>query len=196
MRRRGPAPSLDLTDLVAEALELLDREGEDGFSIRNLADALGVSPMTVYNYVPTKAVLLDHVVDSVIDPIAPADPSATDWEAELRRYALDAWDAQVIHPWIPAYLASRRVTDRPAQVQARLGLHGLFARAGADEAAAREGVAVFFSFVIGSFVQVMPTVAEHGPTARSRQLFQSGLDIVIDGLRSRFARRPRAEARP
>jgi hypothetical protein len=93
-------------------------------------------------------------------------------------------------PLDPAFLAGSRVTDRPAQVRSRVGLQGLFARAGADEAAAREGVAVFFSFVIGSFVQVTPTVAEHGPTARSRQLFQSGLDIVIDGLRSRFARQP------
>ena len=71
----------------------------------------------------------------------------------------------MVHPWIPGFLASRRVMDRPAQVQARSALHALFARAGADQAAAREGVAVFFSFMIGSFVQVAPAVAEHGPTA-------------------------------
>src|SRR5580765_5649616 len=108
-RRRGPAPSLGSADVVAEALRLLDRQGGHGFSIRALADALGVAPMTIYGYVPTKAQLLEEVVGSVIDGIALPDPEAPRWQVELRRYALEAWDAQVSHPWIAAFLAEQRL---------------------------------------------------------------------------------------
>jgi AcrR family transcriptional regulator len=185
-RRRGPAPSLQPADVVAEALRLLDQHGESGFSMRSLGEALGVSPMTIYTYVATKSRLVEMVIDSVIDGIAPPDPEATNWRDELRRYALEAWDAQVPHPWIPAYLASRHIVERPAQQRSRSALMRLFERAGADDAGAREGVAVFFSFMIGSFLQAAPAVADHGPTERSRSLFEKALDIVVAGLRHRF----------
>ena len=201
-RRRGPAPSLDPDDVVAATLDLLDRHGETGLSIRVLAEVLGVSAMTIYNYVPTKARLLEMAVDSVIDRVALPEPDAADWEEELRRYALEAWDAQVPHPWVPTLLASRKMADRPTETQARAALLQLFERAGADSDAAREGVAVFFSFMIGSLVQVAPAVADHGPTLRSRAVFEHAFDIIIDGLRCRFGvldgdapRRPRPPRR-
>ena len=144
--------------------------------------------MSVYTYVPTKATLLEKVVDCVIDAVALPNPDADSWPDEMRRYALDAWDAQVSHPWIAAFLARQRSVERPAQRSSRAALVRLFEHAGADEAAAREAVAVFFSYMIGSLTQVAPSVADHGPSARSRALFERGLDIVIDGLRSRFGR--------
>ena len=142
--------------------------------------------MTIYTYVSTKSHLLEMVIDSVIAPIAPPEPDAPRWQEELRRYALEAWDAQVPHPWIPSYLAGRGIVERPAQETARTALMGLFEHAGADDAGVREGVAVFFSFMIGSFVQVAPAVADHGPSERSRALFEGSLDIVIGGLQHRF----------
>ena len=185
-RRRGPAPSLRPADVVAEALRLLDLHGEPGFSMRALGEALGVSPMTIYTYVTTKSHLVELVIDSVIETIVPPEPDAPRWQDELRRYALEAWDAQVPHPWIPAYLAGRGIVERPAQATARTALKRLFEAAGADDAGAREGVAVFFSFMIGSFVQVAPAVADHGPSERSRALFVQSLNIVISGLQHRF----------
>ena len=173
---------------MAEALRLLDRLGGHGFSMRALAEALGVAPMTIYGYVPTKAQLLEEVVGSVIDGIGLPDAEAPRWQDELRRYALEAWDAQVPHPWIAAFLAEQRLIERPNQRIARIALVDLFKRAGADDSASREAVAVFFSYMIGSLVQVAPAVADHGPTARSRALFEHGLSIVIDGFESRFRR--------
>jgi len=184
--RRGPAPSLRIEDIVAAALRLLDRDGAQRFTMRALAAELGVSAMTVYNYVPTKALLLEKAIDSVIDTVPPPDPDARPWDEELRRYAREAWRAQLPHPWIPPLLAEQRIMDRPAQVAARRELLGLFRAAGADDVAAREGVGLFFSLVIGSFVQMAPTLRAGRPTARAEALFEGGLEIVIAGLRSRF----------
>ena len=187
--RRGPAPSLDLEEVVTAALRLLDRHGAERFSIRTLAAELGVSPMTIYNYVPTKASLLEQAIDSVIDMITPPEPDAQLWDEELRRYARDAWRAQLPHPWLPALLAQQQILDRPAQVMSREALLALFRAAGAGEVAARDAVALFFSFMIGSFVQIGATTsAGHRPTSRASALFEGGLDMVIEGMRSRFGR--------
>ena len=85
-------------------------------------------------------------------------------------------------PISPAGRSSNGLSRRPR----RTALMRLFEDAGADDAGAREGVAVFFSFMIGSFVQVAPAVADHGPSERSRALFERALNIVISGLQHRF----------
>ncbi|OHV44555.1 hypothetical protein BCD48_25165 [Pseudofrankia sp. BMG5.36] len=175
-------------EIVSAALRVLDRAGAQDFSMRALATELGVSAMTVYNYLPTKALLLEKTVDSVIDPIRPPDPDAHPWDAELRRYALDAWRAQLPHPWIPALLSAHGLDERPAQARAREALLGLFQAAGAGEAAARDGVTFFFTFMIGSFAQLTPAVTRHSAAHRDA-LFERGLQIMTAGLRSHLGLR-------
>lgn len=112
-KRRGPPPSLDLDQILAAALRLLDRDGAKAFNMRALASELGTSTMTIYNYVPAKVALVrmtvDHVLASIDLPSAEADP----WDDELRRYAHQAWAAQAPHPWIPILLAEEHLVDRP-----------------------------------------------------------------------------------
>jgi TetR/AcrR family tetracycline transcriptional repressor len=54
---------------VREALAMLDREGQQRFSVRRLAGRLGVTPMAVYNHVSGKRDLLQAVADAVVDGI-------------------------------------------------------------------------------------------------------------------------------
>ena len=72
--RRGPAPSLDMDQILTASLLLLDRDGAKAFNMRALAAELGSSAMTVYNYVPTKAALLEAVIDRVLEDIVPPSP--------------------------------------------------------------------------------------------------------------------------
>jgi AcrR family transcriptional regulator len=68
---------------VKAALELLDRDGVDRFSLRRLADHLGVTPMAVYNHVSNKQALLRAVAEYVV---AGAKYRAVrgDWRAVVR----------------------------------------------------------------------------------------------------------------
>jgi AcrR family transcriptional regulator len=143
--------------------------------------------MTLYNYVPTRAALVNAVIDYVLDEIVPPSPAAEHWDDELRRYAREAWTVQAPHPWLSALLVEQHIVDRPAQAASRRALMALFKRAGADEAAAREAVAAFFSFMIGSFMQVHLTPERRVP-ARADALFHAGIEILLDGLRSHFDR--------
>lgn len=64
-RTRGPRPRLDLPVVRARAIELADADGLGAVTMRTLATELGLaSPMALYTYVPSKAELIDVMVDA------------------------------------------------------------------------------------------------------------------------------------
>jgi AcrR family transcriptional regulator len=70
------------------ALELVEREGLEGFSTRKLAAELGCEAMSIYHYFPSKAHLLDALFDRVVGGLPPDDP-ALPWRERLKRSVLD-----------------------------------------------------------------------------------------------------------
>ena len=80
--RRGPKPGLDVASIVGAAIELADAGGLDGLSMRRVAERLGVGTMSLYTYVPSKAELLDLMLDSVYGEQALAIRAATTSDAE------------------------------------------------------------------------------------------------------------------
>jgi len=87
-----PTLDLDQDEIVAVSRELIAETGLDGFSMRKLAAALGVNPMTIYLRFENKDALLDAVATaSLADFQAPTSngPWATqvvDLAVELRRH--------------------------------------------------------------------------------------------------------------
>ena len=106
-RRRGPKPSLSSEEVVAKALQITDRDGLGGLSMRKLADELGITAMSLYGYVPSKAELLDVMADRAYGEIAlPADPAAR-WPQRLAALARQHWTLLLSHPWLLQISASR-----------------------------------------------------------------------------------------
>jgi AcrR family transcriptional regulator len=106
-RRRGPRPSLSGEQIVAKAIELADRDGLGGLSMRRLADELGITAMSLYGYVPSKAELLDIMADRAYGEIAfRGDPGAP-WRARLTALAQQHWALLLSHPWLLQISASR-----------------------------------------------------------------------------------------
>ena len=59
--------------VVTAAIDLADREGIEGLSMRAVAKLLGVEAMSLYHHVASKDALLDAMVDRVYSQIeAPA----------------------------------------------------------------------------------------------------------------------------
>ncbi|WP_067536845.1 TetR/AcrR family transcriptional regulator [Nocardia crassostreae] len=77
-RKRGRPVRLTREAVVDTALRLLADTGQDGFSMRGLADELGVSTAAVYHHFPTKAALFIAVLSARAEelrrPDLPADP--------------------------------------------------------------------------------------------------------------------------
>lgn len=64
------------TDRIEEAaLELIERDGLEGFSTRKLAAELGCEAMSIYHYYPSKAHLFDALFDRIIGGLPPDNPA-------------------------------------------------------------------------------------------------------------------------
>jgi AcrR family transcriptional regulator len=88
------------------ALELIDRHGADALSMRRLGAALSRDPMILYRHAPSKAALLDGVVESVIGQLT-VDPSDPDWAAQLRGVARQYRALALAHPNVVPLLVTR-----------------------------------------------------------------------------------------
>src|ERR1035438_276306 len=72
--------------VLAAALQIIDRDGADGLSMRRLARALDRDPMILYRHAPNKAALLDGVAEMVLAQLT-VDSADPDWAAPPRRPA-------------------------------------------------------------------------------------------------------------
>jgi AcrR family transcriptional regulator len=105
--RRGPKPKLNVAMIVAEAIQLADAEGLTALSMRRIADNLGVATMSLYTYVPSKAELIDLMVDTVNGEFEPPDGREGSWRAQLEFIAKANWTLYHHHPWMLQVTTSR-----------------------------------------------------------------------------------------
>ena len=92
--------------VLATALEIIDRDGIDGLSMRRLARALGRDPMILYRHAPNKAALLDGIAETVLAQLTvhAADP---DWAGQLRTVARGYRALALAHPHVVPLLVTR-----------------------------------------------------------------------------------------
>jgi AcrR family transcriptional regulator len=83
---------LDLPSIAKAGLIVADSRGAKGFTMRAVAEVLGVTPMALYHHVENKQALVALVVDAVIDE-RPLPPAAADWADEL--WELARWMRQI-----------------------------------------------------------------------------------------------------
>lgn len=92
---------------MTTAIEIADRDGLGGLSMHRLADELGITAMSRYGYVPSKAELLDVMADRAYGEIAPSRDSDLSWQARLALLAEQHWTVLLAHPWLLQIAASR-----------------------------------------------------------------------------------------
>jgi AcrR family transcriptional regulator len=106
--RKKPARREPLSPerVLRAALRMADEGGLDALSMRNLARALKVEAMSLYNHVANKEKILDGLVELVVSEID-APPKGGDWRAAMRRRALSAHAVLMRHPWATMLFVSR-----------------------------------------------------------------------------------------
>ncbi|CAN7310856.1 TetR/AcrR family transcriptional regulator [Aquipseudomonas alcaligenes] len=191
--------------IETEALRLIELDGLEAFSTRRLGTALGCEAMSIYNYFPSKAHILDALVDRVLATVefpprgeAPAHrlrALAVQWRQLARRHArLYAWLA--LHRW-----------------NSRTGVTFLgeildcFKAAGLDDEAAARGFRALGYYLLGAtldeisgyaegtsslrpigdeeLAQDFPLVAQAGEYFKPEHFdrtFELGLDVLLVGL--------------
>ena len=99
-------PRLNRDRVLQAAVALADETGLEGFSMRGLAQELGVVPMALYKHIANKEELLDGMVDIVFSEMESPSPGE-EWRSGLRRRALSARQALSRHTWAIGRMESR-----------------------------------------------------------------------------------------
>lgn len=202
---------LSRADIVRAALQLADRDGLDGVSIRNVATQLGTRPMTLYSHVRSKDDLVALMLNEAsIDFVAPR-PLPRDWREALQLIAQHAFRAYVRHPWMLQAL-SRGAPAGPNLLRRAEQLASVVNEFGLDPAEAWSIGCIVQEWVMGHAMHVIKLNEERDfadhlgisprdefPAAREifnsyletspDGLFERSLNVVLDGIERRVGRR-------
>lgn len=209
---RPGRPRLSRELVLRGAVAVADAGGIGALTIRSLADALEVKPMSLYHHVANKDEVLDGIVDIVFSEID-LPVIGGDWHAEMRRRALSAREAMRRHPWAIG-LVETRTNPGPATLKHHDAVLGTLRAAGFSLEMTAHAYAVIDAYVYGfalseatlpingaepladlaermmsryasgDYPHLAEFTVEHvmQPGYDYGAEFQFGLDLVLDGL--------------
>jgi len=141
---------LSTARVVQAAVALADEAGLEAFSMRGLAQELGVVPMALYKHVANKEELLDGMVDIVFSEIEL--PSADfDWRSAMRRRAISTREALKRHIWAMGMMESRH--PGPANLRNHNAVMGCLREAGFSFEMAVHAYSVQDAYIYGFALQ-------------------------------------------
>jgi len=178
--RRAP---LSCVRIIEAAVRYVDDNCLDALSMRRLGSELNVEAMSLYRYFPSKGALLDAVVGWLLRDLAlPDDGDARDWEREVRDFAVSFRSITRQHPHLMPLLTVRSPDD-----PLLLGIHDrmidVWRRAGLSPEHAQSAQRALQSYLSGSSQWHQESC--QGEAAETD--FRYGLDVFLDGVRSRVA---------
>ncbi|WP_433262826.1 TetR/AcrR family transcriptional regulator C-terminal domain-containing protein [Actinosynnema sp. CS-041913] len=109
-------PELTGERLVRAAVDIADREGLAGLSMRRVAAQLGVAAMSLYRHVPGKDELVLRMIDTVMAAQPLPDPRPDGWRARLEASARLQWELFRRHPWLAGAMSMTRPQLLPSAV--------------------------------------------------------------------------------
>jgi len=206
--RRKPLSS---ARVLQAAVSLADEAGLEAFSMRGLAQELGVVPMALYKHVANKEELLDGMVDIVFGEIE-LPSGDLDWRSAMRRRAISTRETLKRHSWAIGMMESRH--PGPANLRNHNAVMGCLRKAGFSFELAIHAYSLQDAYIYGFALQekdlAFETPDSAGEAARRRAQmigalenypylaeiamklpesgydnaveFTWGLDLILDGL--------------
>ncbi len=199
--------------VIAEmALALIDRDGLEALSMRQLGAALGVEAMALYHHFQNKGELLDAVQELLFEEVEASAPAGTPPMQRLRTMFAGSRDVAIRHPRAFLLVPTRRFRTQ-ASLEFYERLLQVFHDAGlGDEASARyfrvlAGFATGASLaeigsraqqpdatpvILESFADIpnFPRVSAVVPflqVAKLGRIFDFGLDLIFAAMRDEIA---------
>jgi TetR/AcrR family transcriptional regulator, tetracycline repressor protein len=142
----------------------MDAHGTEALTMRRLAQELGMSPMALYRYFPSKADLMDAAIEIAAPEVELPEPGAGLWRDQLSELARALFRAGVRHPSLARErfnrplqtLGALRVTDRAMALLLEAGL------------SKRDAVAAFKALLVHTLAAAAFAAAESRPEVRER----------------------------
>jgi AcrR family transcriptional regulator len=148
-RRRAPRNSLNADRILDAAIALLDRDGAEAFTMRALAQELGVGTMAVYSHFRGKDEISDAVAQRLMDTIELPPTGTGDPRGELREVCRGVYGLFTEHPSALQLLTIRplRGDDAIAVIDRMLDL---LRRAGLGRTQAARAHVALMQYTVGS----------------------------------------------
>ncbi|GAA2348943.1 TetR/AcrR family transcriptional regulator [Streptomyces cuspidosporus] len=144
--RRGPRQGLSVDAVVRAAIALADSGGLEALTMRGVAQRLGVTPMTLYTYVPGKAELLDLMMDAVCLDMPRTGRPDGPWRARAEALARENLELCRRHPWVATLPAIRPPLGPGIMARYEHEL-AVFEGLGLDDVEMDAAVSLLFDFV-------------------------------------------------
>ena len=146
---------LNRARVLQAAVALADHAGLEAFSMRGLAQELGVVPMALYKHFANKDELLDGMVDIVFSEIdAPA--AGEDWKAEMRKRAASTREVLNRHRWAIGEMEGR-TTHGPNNLHVHNAVLGCLRAAGFSIEMTVHAMSVQDAYIYGFALQQSDT---------------------------------------
>lgn len=152
--------SLTRVRIIDAAIKLADATGVHAMTIRKLATALNVKPMTIYHHVANKESIIDAMVDSVFNEID-LPRMDVDWKTAIRERSASARAALARHPWAVTLMDSRRDPGM-ATLRQHNAVIGCLRNGGLSVEMTAHAYAVIDAFIYGFAIQEASLPATSG----------------------------------
>lgn len=168
--------------IITAAVQLIEREGADAFSMRRIASELGSGVMSLYNYVPSKAAVLDGVAERVISGIDFSTEPGASWEDQVRNQARAFREIARVYPRCTMVVVSRPVDSAASLRPIEHALATLKTAGFAPEDAVRV-VRTFVAFTVGTLVRevgVSPGLEPQRPLSQDPAVLSADRPIFLN----------------
>ena len=196
--------------ITAAAIAIADAEGLDAVSIRRVAAALGARPMSLYTHLSSKEELLASMAERGIEEMLIRQPLPEDWREAVAALARRMYGAYLAHPWhIRLFTQKLRFGPNATKLAKQQARAVASLRLEAPEVWLALGTVN--DFVLGHSLRAVtvpeaeevakaisptdvvefPELSTLGDSVAERvtsDRFERGLEIMLDGIESRFLR--------
>lgn len=221
--RRAGRPSVKVLSynmIVEAALTLLDKHGNDGFGMRDIAEALGVRPSALYNHVSGKEDILRGIRERLSERITIDVITDAAWDTGLENWARDYRAEFAAHPPTIALLAVMPVHPESSVSTVYDAVIRSLHAEGWSRAEALNILVTLESFILGSALdaaappdmmnpgdrtdvpdftaayQERETLVQRTGTSPTELAFETGLQLLLNGLRAEHRARQLEAAGP
>jgi AcrR family transcriptional regulator len=162
--------------VVAAALAVVDRDGLEGLTMRALGRELGVDPMAAYHHVPSKAAILQGVVEAILSEIpVPSGDALIPWPDGLRLIAREYRRVVLAHPNALPVVSTQPVLT-PAGLRLIEAAAAILVQGGLTPVQSLEAINGGAAIVIGS------VLVEAGVTPGTEPIEQAEIESTYSGL--------------
>lgn len=169
-RPRAGERRLDRDTILDAALRIVDDEGLEALSMRRLAAALDVNPMSIYHHLPGKAAVLSGLVQEVFAQVSVTPPDdGVSWQDRLKHAARAYRGVLGAHRNLALQIVSDTAAVSDSLAVAGEPFYDALERAGLPPRAVVEGVNTLVDFIHGFML---------GEASSTEETFDLGPDLL------------------